>query len=286
MNQATLISIVIPVYNASQYLNECIDSILVQTYQNFEIILVDDGSTDNSIEIIKSYKDERICLIRNKHNYIQSLNIGMTKAKGKYIARMDSDDIMMPNRLKLQYNYMEEHPEVDVCGGAARTFGAKEYDINVSTIEKEILSNLIFGNVLIHPTVFMKKSLINLFPQKNGVYKCYNPDYIYAEDYNLWVDLAIIGRKLGNVPDIVLNYRTGEHQVTNKKKEEMSLCSIQITIKYMEHIIELITKSQKQYSNVFNNLSILHYENHISFNSIQQIISIIHKDYLKIIQSE
>lgn len=80
MNQETLISIVIPVYNASQYLNECIDSILVQTYQNFEIILVDDGSTDNSVEMMKSYTDNRICLIYNTHNYIQSLNIGMTKA--------------------------------------------------------------------------------------------------------------------------------------------------------------------------------------------------------------
>lgn len=88
------ISVCIPVYNASRYLCECIDSILSQSFVNFELLVVDDGSTDDSVEIIRSYSDSRIRLIENKHDYIGSLNLLLQEARGKYIARMDADDVM------------------------------------------------------------------------------------------------------------------------------------------------------------------------------------------------
>ena len=93
------ISVCMPVYNASSYLKECIDSILAQTFEDFELLIVDDGSTDDSCTIIESYADYRIRLIRNKHGFIHTLNTLLSEARGKYIARMDADDRMMSYRL-------------------------------------------------------------------------------------------------------------------------------------------------------------------------------------------
>ena len=109
-------------YNASLYIKNCIDSILAQSFQDFELLIVDDGSTDNSCEIVNSVRDNRIRLIRNQHDYVGSLNMLLDEAKGKYIARMDADDVMYPNRLSIQYEYMENHPDVDFIGGRMAVF--------------------------------------------------------------------------------------------------------------------------------------------------------------------
>lgn len=137
------ISVVMPVYNGAKHLRECLDSILSQTFGDFELLIVDDGSTDNTCEIIESYNDARICLIRNKHDYIASCNLLLSEARGKYIARMDADDIMMPDRLAYQYEYMESHPDVSVTGGAFIPLNdenfkpvMKEYDYTLNLLLK------------------------------------------------------------------------------------------------------------------------------------------------------
>ena len=106
-NRNPVISVCMSMYNASKYLRECIDSVLAQTFKNFEFLIVDDGSTDNSVEIVKSYNDSRIRLLCNKHDYIESLNLLLKEAQGKYIARMDADDVMQYNRLSIQYEYLQ-----------------------------------------------------------------------------------------------------------------------------------------------------------------------------------
>lgn len=108
-------------HNAAPYLRECVDSILAQTFDDFELIIVDDGSIDSSADIIRSYSDSRIHLISRSHDFISSLNTLLDHARGAYIARMDADDIMHPNRLQVQYDYLEAHPEVvAVCSQAIR----------------------------------------------------------------------------------------------------------------------------------------------------------------------
>ena len=113
-----LITVLMPVYNGAKYLNEAIDSILNQTFSDFELLIIDDGSTDQSIDLIKAYNDPRIKLIVNKKNIGQSatLNKGLELARGKYIARMDQDDISMPERLKKQMGFMDEYPKFAVPG--------------------------------------------------------------------------------------------------------------------------------------------------------------------------
>lgn len=111
------VSIYMPMYNASRYLRECIDSVLAQTFTDFEFLIADDGSTDNSVKIVESYSDPRIRLIKREHDYIATLNTLISEAKGKYIAKMDADDIMTPNRISDQFSFMESNTDVDIMFG-------------------------------------------------------------------------------------------------------------------------------------------------------------------------
>ncbi len=139
-------------YNAARFIKDCIDSVLSQSFQDLELLVVDDGSTDNSCDIVNSVRDNRIRLIRNQHDYVGSLNKLLDEAKGKYIARMDADDVMYPNRLAIQYEYMESHPNVDIVGGRMTVFkqSTKEplYDLNVksgSLCISDLLDNFVFA---------------------------------------------------------------------------------------------------------------------------------------------
>lgn len=128
------------------------------------MIIIDDGSTDNSREIVKSYHDNRIVLIENSHDFIRSLNTGINISKGKYIARMDSDDIMLPYRLEIQFKYMEDNPETDICGSWMETFGMEPRIIKSPVRHDDIALYLLKGNSLSHPTIIMRsKSYPNLY---------------------------------------------------------------------------------------------------------------------------
>ena len=143
-----LVTILMPVYNAELYLKRAIESILNQTYKNIEFLIINDGSTDNSLAIIKSYSDKRIVLIENDKNsgLIYSLNIGLKKASGKYIARMDADDISYPTRIQKQCAFMENHNEIGILG----TFIQKENKFknysNPNLTSNELKARLIFNN--------------------------------------------------------------------------------------------------------------------------------------------
>ena len=125
-----LVSVIMPNYNTpEEYLRAAMESILSQTYSNFEFIIVDDGSTDDSPSIIKSYQDDRIIFIKNEKNLgiTKSLNIALARATGEFVARMDADDISLPQRLERQVHYMREHTDVVVCGTYVSCFGDKDF---------------------------------------------------------------------------------------------------------------------------------------------------------------
>ena len=126
--QSPTISIVMPVYNCENYLHEAIKSILEQTYTDFEFIIINDGSEDNSEDIILSYADPRIIYIKNDKNMkiVKTLNKGISLSRGKYIARMDADDICYRDRLEKQLSFMEKHKDIDLCGSYAQNFGTRE----------------------------------------------------------------------------------------------------------------------------------------------------------------
>ncbi len=205
-------------HNASRYIRACIDSILNQSFGDFELIIVDDGSTDDSVSIVKSYADPRIKLILNTHDYIDSLNKCVIAAEGKYIARMDADDIMAENRLQTQYSYMEQHMDIDIMFGRIELISAKgdllglTYCITKGYIT---LCEMAEGCCLAHPTAFIRAS--SIAARKHMLY---HPDYAFAEDYKLWVELLIDGLCFYNSEQIFGYYRRHEHQISEIKNDE------------------------------------------------------------------
>lgn len=215
------ISVCMPVYNRAKYIGECLESILQQTFTDFELLIVDDGSTDETCDIILSYHDSRIRLIRGEHDYIRSCNRLFDEAKGKYIARMDSDDLMFPDRLRIQYEYMESHPEVDILGGGAVFFGDEDEEETLFyELPHEIgIKELQRHTFIVHPTAMMRRSTI----VQHGL--CYDANYIYAEDYHFWFQAVKAGLRIHHIEDLLIRYRYSKQQVTylhNVKQEENS----------------------------------------------------------------
>ncbi|MEN6324654.1 MAG: glycosyltransferase [Syntrophomonas sp.] len=204
-----LVTVLMAVYNGEAYLKESIESILNQTFVDFEFLIIDDASTDNSRMLLGKYRDFRIRVVGNSQNLrlAKSLNRGIEMARGKYIARMDADDISLPQRLEKQVAFMESHPEIGVSGSWLECFGARSQVWYYPDDPGIILSNLLFQNQLGHPAVIMRRELMI----SKGLF--YNPDYREAEDYDLW---ARCGEQfpLGNLPEVLLMYRWHERQAS------------------------------------------------------------------------
>lgn len=277
LNAFPLISIVMPIYNVPvNFIRKSIDSVLKQSFQNFELIIINDGSTNlKGLNIINDYKDSRIRLIHNQHDFINSLNKGITESKGKYIARMDADDIMLPDRLQIQYEFMENHPEIDVCGTWIEAFGNKKGILKTDTTHEEIVSSLLLRCSIFHPTVIIRKSTI--CQKENCIYKY---GYPYAEDYKLWTDLVMEGFRFANIPEVLLKYRYSKNQVTKIREKEMSQSSLKIMLEYAEVVIYKICNEQMRLTPFFNKLIRLTNDNVINLPRLPQIVYPIYYDFL------
>ena len=210
-----LVSVIMPVYNTAEYLDEAVRSILGQTLDDFEFIIVDDGSTDGSRKILNQYVDKRM-KVKHQENrgIVASLNRGLELARGKYIARMDSDDISLPDRLAKQIAFMESHVEVGICGTACCLFGDECGITRPKTESEEIKSWLLFGPCMAHPTVMMRRDLI----LEHGLF--YNPEFKQAEDYELWLRFSQ-HCEMANLPEPLLLYRVRGEQATTRHKSEV-----------------------------------------------------------------
>lgn len=213
MTNTPLITVLMPTYNCEQYVCEAVESILNQTYTNFECIIIDDCSTDATVDIIKAFNDARINLIIKPKNsgYTNSLNYGLTIAKGKYIARMDGDDISLPNRFEKQVAVLEHDKNIAVCGSVFKIIDSNTI-ISPPEIHEDIKTELLKDSCIGHPTAMIRKSILD-----NNSIK-YNPNYEPAEDYDLWVRLSQLG-KLYNIQEVLFLYRVHDNQVSITKKE-------------------------------------------------------------------
>ncbi len=203
-----------PVYNAEKYLSQAIDSVLNQTFTDFELVLINDGSTDSSKDIIFSYKDTRIRYIENEENIgiVNTLNKGVKYCTGKYIVRMDADDICNPNRFEKQFAFMEKHPKVGICGSWI-TLIDQDNNVtgnNLSQVKLEFVKiHLLFSVPLNHPSVIAKSDLL-----KQNSYE----HVIAAEDYDLWSRLED-KTELANIPEYLLQYRWHQTNVSKEKAD-------------------------------------------------------------------
>ena len=191
-----------PVFNGEKYLKEAIDSILSQTYKEFDLYIINDGSSDRSEQIILNYIDPRIKYVKNEVNLklTPTLNRALDMIEHEYIVRMDADDIALPDRIKLQVEYMDKNPEVVVCGGQVKYFGQIERESSFPLEHDTIKAHLVFESSLAHPAVIIRNGML----KKNSIY--YDPQHLHLEDYELWTRLSKLG-KMANLPVVVLRYR-------------------------------------------------------------------------------
>ena len=210
------ISVIMPVYNAPEpYLREAMDSILDQTFRDFEFIIVNDGSTDKNVEkTIKSYKDKRIKYFKKPNSgIIDALNLGLSKARGEFIARMDSDDISHPERFARQLVFFKENSGFSLVGTAIETFGAGRAPKTVVRPAIVDYMTLMHGCHISHPTVMWRRADF----EKYGL--AYKTGFGAAEDYELW-SRAVRFVKIGNIPDVMLRYRLHDGQLTRIKAKK------------------------------------------------------------------
>lgn len=205
-----VVSILMPVYNTSQYLREAMDSMLSQTFADFELIVLNDCSPDDSEDILDEYKDPRIIRYLGKENVglANVLNVGMQMARGKYIARMDSDDLSTRNRLEVQVDYLDKHPDIDLCSCGMKLFGAKDGKwVRESDPDKVSISALFFSPILHASSVWRKESF-----DREGLH--FEQEMVPAEDYDLWCRALTKGLRMVNIPDCMYLYRIHANQAT------------------------------------------------------------------------
>lgn len=206
------VTVLMSVYNSEKYLREAIDSILAQTFNHFEFLIVNDCSSDSSFELMKSYNDSRIRIIKNPTNIglTRSLNIGISNAKGEYIVRMDADDISCHNRLELLVQYMDNNPDVGICGSWAETIEKSPRKLTPDCSPENIRTELFFHNIIIHPSVIIRKSVLE------GNHLEYNEKLLFAQDYDLWVKCSKY-TKITNIPEFLLRYRISNTQLSSNR---------------------------------------------------------------------
>lgn len=208
MSQNPLISVVLPVYNCALYIEDGINSILNQTIQNFEIIIIDDYSADDTVKIIQSIDDSRIKLILKEENkgLIHSLNIGLKEAKGKYIARMDGDDISLPDRFQKQLEILENNSDIKVCGCWLQRFGNSVEIIKHKEFHDEIAARLLLSCSMSMGAVMFNRENFSKFS--------FDENKKHVEDYDFWARTAWSG-KFYNIQEVLYYYRAHETQVSH-----------------------------------------------------------------------
>lgn len=210
-----VVTVLMPVFNGQDHLREAVDSILWQTFNSFELLVVNDGSTDESADILAGYaaKDERVRVVYQPNSgIVAALNAGLALAKGAYIARMDADDVAHPRRLEIQVAYMETHPNCVACGSDYELIGAKRGHVKTPYTNDECKAQLLLKSCFAHPTVILRSSIF----RSAGLH--YEDEFQFAEDYRLWTQLAQYG-DLANIPEPLISYRVHSGQLSSLKKQ-------------------------------------------------------------------
>ena len=250
-----MISVLMPVYNAEKYVGEAVESILNQTYSDFEFIIIDDCSTDGSYQILQSYaaKDNRIKLYRNDVNLRlpKTLNFGISQAQGKYIVRMDADDISLPERFAKQIEFMESNPTIGVSGTYSIAFDSN--NSNLYTIEVPLTHELIKAYSffvcckMIHPSIIARRELF----AKIGRFSFNESLGGLAEDYALWTEMLYGGVVFANLGHVLLKYRLTPSQITNVLKPQIEIFTSELIKKNLKQLFGCRYSSQIQEKHIF-----------------------------------
>jgi len=245
MEITPFVSIVMPAYNTGKYISSAIESMLNQTYRDFELIIINDGSTDDTENEIKKFNDPRIIYLKNEINLnlANSVNKGLRAAKGTYIARMDSDDISVPDRLFKQLQFLEQNPDIHICGSQLEVFGTFTGTMNYPLAHEDLMLRLLITSCFGNNVVVFKRDLI----EKHNLY--YDNRFTCADDYHCWTRWLLV-TKGANLDEYLIKYRTHSKSLSSNKRkqhEEMK----QIRKEYMANIFSLKTENEIKLADQF-----------------------------------
>jgi GT2 family glycosyltransferase len=221
MTAAPKVSVLMSVFNGQPYLDQAVESILSQSFDDFEFVVVDDGSEDSTWQVLNSFlaRDHRLVLLRNTHNlgYTRSLNIGIRQSRGLYVARQDADDVSLPGRLSRQVDFLDSNPDVGLVGTLSEfTDDGGEHrwpsNLPIETESERIREQLLNTNCIRHGSVMFRRSLLDIVGP-------YNPTLEPSEDYDLWLRLSEV-TQLANLPETLYLYREHAKSVSSRRRPQ------------------------------------------------------------------
>lgn len=238
-----LVSVILPVYNAELYLRESIQSILNQSFSDFELIILNDGSSDSSERVILEFQDESIRYVKNATNLrlIDTLNLGLKLAKGKYIARIDADDVAFPDRFEKQITFLENNPDYGLVGSFAECFGDINGILKYVEEDQDIRFALLTHNPFIHSTIMLRSTVLR---ENNLAYK---KDKLHVEDYDLWIQMLAF-TKVKIIPECLIKYRVHENQISTVHRELQKLNAENLQKSYFISVFNGISNLDEMYS--------------------------------------
>lgn len=232
------VSILFPVYKTAAYLREALDSMLNQTFTDFELIVLDDCSPDNSPEILDTYTDSRIVRYRGEKNQglANVLNVGLSMARGEYIARMDSDDISLPDRLKVEVEYLDAHPDIDLVSVGMQMFGANNRVLCHPESVEYVKFMAFFDTPILHASSMWRRER---FADKRLFFR---QNMVPAEDFDMWTRALVEGIKLINLPLVLYRYRIHPSQATASPFDNREEIAFQIRDQYVRGAFDCATE--------------------------------------------
>ena len=225
-------TVLIPAYNCGKYVKETLDSVLKQKYRDYEILIIDDGSTDDTVQVIEDYKSKKIRYLKNTENagIVETLNKGLKMANGEFIARMDADDVMLGNRLENQVSFLKQNAAYGMVGGWYNIMNENGYLLNTSRTHQDpdfLRLGLIFRNQFAHPAITMRTSVAEKLK--------YDPEFQYCEDHDLWIRFSEVC-KVTNLPEIYLSYRWYSGNSCNRKQKELKTAVLSLLSRELDKL--------------------------------------------------
>ena len=280
------VTVLMPVYNGEQYLREAIDSILWQTFQDFEFLIIDDGSSDNSMDIINSYQDTRIILVKNESNLglVLTLNKGLSLAKGEYIARMDADDVSFCDRLEKQVDFLESHSDVCLLGTNAQIINSEGHLQGLCKVvsgNELIKWQMCFTCPFIHPSVIFRSKIISKVDGYTSQAIKGREKYS-GEDYDLWRKISKISQ-VDNLQNTLIYLRKHNSNLTKTHlKEHIKNASI-VNSLVIQECINL--KPNQEVNPYIEKTSRIFLNQHQNSQEVQESILLIFKIYCQFIKN-
>lgn len=242
------VSVIMPVYNSQFYVGGAINSVLSQSFTDFEFLIIDDCSTDDSVACIKNFTDKRIRFYRNEKNlgYIKSLNFLLSECKGEYVVRHDNDDISSKDRILNQVCFLDKNQDHLICGSNCRVFGNKNANSFLPQTDSECRVYMMFNSPFYHPSVCFRKKIFSDFQ----LY--YNSDLMPAEDYDMWIKISKFG-KIANLPSFEFDLRTHDSNTSSLNGQKQKRILLDLRYKYFDKILEF--KIQDHENNLLSSIT-------------------------------